>query len=212
MTDTEQHVCNVISDIQSGVLAEDETLSLRKICKLYDVGRSMAKTILETLACEGWIDRVPDGMRGGYVVASTSQATLDQAMELRVILEVYALEKLTPVLTKRLLSRLKQINLSMCGAGRHERFDEAADLDAAFHACIIHAVDTGPLARQICCLGTQQLLKNRTRFSSQEEVFRYVCEHAYLIDAMEMGRTERFLSMCRTHFLGGVEPVRIAAQ
>ena len=212
MSDREKYTWAIIKDIQQGILSEGQPLSQRKLGNRYGCGRTLAKAILENLAHSGWIDRMPGGLDGEYVVAGMSNATVEQALELRAMLEIYALEKLLYRIPSVIMNRLRAINSQMFYAGRDGDLKNARSLNDQFHQTLVDAVDTGPLSRHFGYLKASTLNGGHEFFETEEDVFRSACDHASILDALEMRNRDRLRSVSRSHIVGTVANSLIAAE
>lgn len=202
-TDTKTHIINtVISDINKGIFKPGEQLSQRRLRSIYGCGRWVAMKVLEELEDSGWLDPTIDGTR---TVAETTAGTLMQAVELRALLEIYAVEKLVPMITPPFLKRLHNINNQMWHACLDGGYDDVAKCNRAFHLCMVESVDEGPLSRQLGQLYQLRGFHDVGNFNEEEQVFKSYGEHAMIIDALDTGDLNRLRYMVRLHAVNNAE-------
>lgn len=206
MTDTsdlrKQIVSTIISDINRGIFSPGEQLSQRRLRKIYGCGRWVAMKVLEELEASGWLDLTEDGTR---LVAETTAGTLMQAVELRAVLEIYAVEKLVPMITEPFVKRLHDLNYQMWHACLDDDYEAVEGLNRTFHRCMVESVDEGPLSRQLAQLYQIKGFYDVANFSSEEQIFKSYSEHALIIDALETGDMERLRYHIRLHVVDNAE-------
>lgn len=197
-----QIVSSIISDVNRGVFSPGEQLSQRRLRKIYGCGRWVAMKVLEELEASGWLDLTEDGTR---VVAETTAGTLMQAVELRAILEIYAVEKLVPMITDPFIKRLHDLNFQMWNACLESDYLAVEKLNRTFHQCMVESVDEGPLSRQLAQLYQLKGFYDVVNFSSEEQIFKSYSEHALIIDALDTGDMERLRYYIRLHVVDNAE-------
>lgn len=201
--DTKNHIIDtVISDINKGIFKPGEQLSQRRLRSLYGCGRWVAMKVLEELEDSGWLDPLGDGTR---IVAETTAGTLMQAVELRALLEVYAVEKLVPMITPPFLKRLHDLNQQMWLACLDKNYSDVARSNREFHLCMVESVDEGPLSRQLAQLYQLRGFHDIGNFNDEEQVFKSYGEHVMIIDALETGDLNRLRYMVRLHVINNAE-------
>lgn len=196
---------SAISDINTGALETGQPLSQRKIANRYGCGRTVAKRVLDDLLTAGYVEHCPGWSDGDYIVASASQDVLAQAVELRAVMETYAISKLSRIITKPMIRRLKEVNWEMLTTGMAGDYETSLEHSRQFHICIVEAVDVGPLAKPIDAIYRFEAFRNYGRKIGPEDVFKTACEHALMIDALEMGDHDRAVTISRYHILGDME-------
>lgn len=192
----------VIKDIRRGLIEPGVFLSQRGLCDAYGCGRWIAAKTLEALAASIWLE---PASHGRYVVAEPTIGSLQQAIELRALIEVYAVEKLVPMLTDQFIQRLWSINRQMWKAGSSVDFAAAIRHNRVFHTCVVESVDEGPLSRQLQQLYQIQGFEDSANFETVEQVFKSACEHAVIIDALDIGNLLRLRNAVRNHVIDNAE-------
>ena len=201
--DAKKHLVEaIIADINKGMFKPGEQLSQRRLHALYGCGRWVAMKVLEELEASGWLDLAEDGTR---TIAETSAGTLMQAVELRALLEVYAVKKLVPMITAPFLKRLHTLNHQMWQACLDGEYDDVARLNREFHQCMVGSVDEGPLSRQLGQLYQLKGFYDVANFQDEEQVFKSYGEHAAIIDALETGDLTRLCYLVRLHVIDNAE-------
>jgi|GEM_PF-5809185 len=190
-----------ISDIQAGKLEIGQPLSQRKLGEIYGCGRTVAKRVLDQLLSAGYVEHTPGYNDGNYIVTGSTMETLAQAVELRVMLETYAISKLARVITTPMIKRLKALNTEMIEAALSDDLDKAVEVNRVFHMFMVEAVDHGPLKLQLDLIYSNEAFRTFTRDTDGEGVFKAGCEHALIIDCLETSNQFRAVQAIRCHIL-----------
>lgn len=193
----------VITDIENGKLPPGTPLSQRKFGQLYGCGRGVARRILKDLLAEGYIDIAGCDFDGGYVVAAYTERTYIQSIELRAVLETYAAQSILKDVSPALVHTLKKINREVRRYAEHDDLVNAVLMNRHFHLFMIEAVDQGPLSRMLGVLFRDAAVGRHESYANGEEAYVSACEHAAIIDAIEMGDQERLASLVENHVLRG---------
>ena len=193
----------VITDIENGILPPGTPLSQRKFGQIYGCGRGVARRILKDLLAEGYIDIAGCDLDGGYAVAAYTEHTLVQSIELRAVLETYAVQAILKDVSPALVHTLKKINKEIRQYAEQGDLVNAVLMNRHFHLFMIEAVDQGPLSRMLGVLFRDAAVDRHESYEDTEEAYISACEHAAIIDAIEMGDHDRLGMLMENHVLRG---------
>ncbi|NLS76205.1 MAG: GntR family transcriptional regulator [Chloroflexi bacterium] len=128
--------------ILSGQLAPGARLNLRELETRLGVSRTPLIRALDRLTAEGLMEVRPS--RGTYVADPTPDE-VTKALDLRQVLEIYAIEQLVPRITEAQLDELRTIVEQLRAlapaqesAASHERYIQQ---DYAFHAAVVRLAE-----------------------------------------------------------------------
>ncbi len=202
MRDVSNIVEMIIQRIRSGELLPGDYLTQRAIADDYDCGRSVAERILRELTQSGWIEVANGGRR---IVADVSAHMLHQAVQLRALLETFAVELLVDIASESLLNRMTLVNDQMLEAGQNGQFDLAVACNHEFHTILIGAVDAGPLMRQMDQLYAIRGFSETVGFRGQNHIEKSYREHAEIIELLRTNDIERLIPAVRLHVIENAE-------
>lgn len=139
-----------------------QQLNLQDLSRALGVSETPVKEAVRTLADHGLLEIRP---RQGTFVRPITRSRLDQAVEVRILLESWALREIGGRARLEDWSRteeLVQAMLNLSGEGRTgddllRRFAEFAVLDAQFHTSFLRACHNDPLVQIYESLGTHYL-------------------------------------------------------
>lgn len=169
--------------IISAELAPEEELPEEKLANDLGISRTPLREALRRLAMEGLI--VLQKGRPAIVATFTKEDSLEY-MELRRVLEIYNIEKITPTLDEDLISELRGNLALQLEAVSNNHFHDFIELDREFHLILasrnrnskftemIHHMNTG--------INRAFLVLSNTLPVSASEAYE---EHIKIIDALE---------------------------
>lgn len=184
---TDQAADALRRDILTTRLAPGETLSEAAAAARLGMGKAPIRAALARLAEEGLVAAVP---RRGWVVSLVTIRDIHEVFDLRLLLEPEAARRAAGRVDARELERLDAV----CAAGYRPEDEESAlaflDANKAFHVAVAELSGNHRLARQI-----GRLLDESTRMlvlglRSRDRTGEMAHEHAALVEALALGRTE----------------------
>lgn len=206
-----------------GELEPGADLNEAELAQDLRVSRTPVREAIRRLADEALAELIPRHC------ARVKQLTLKDVLELtelREALEVLAFRKLAPVITDEDLSRLGQIHEAYRSAGNDEDFDQAVELDTAFHRYIAEKAQNDRLMdfmRKVAIFTTY--VRIRSYKKNALTPFRSQDHHVPLLDALasrdpdaaerairsHIANTRRFLESCWAQDGDGRAPAGEAA-
>ena len=171
-------------------------LQKNEIAVEFGVSRAPVSEAIAWLAEEGLVDVYP---QSGSFVAPIRPEDVREALLIRTGLEVEAVRRVTQIADPQLLKRLDDNLEAQAAAVRKNDMALLDDLDEAFHAIIIGALES-PRAQRL--LDSARALLDRPRFHALPEDGRpnaTVAEHRRIADAIRTGDPELAGAAMRVH-------------
>ena len=162
----------------------------------FGVSRAPVSEAIAWLAEEGLVDVYP---QSGSFVAPIRPEDVREALLIRTGLEVEAVRRVTQIADQQLLKRLDDNLEAQAVAVRKNDMALLDDLDEAFHAIIIGALES-PRAQRL--LDSARALLDRPRFHALPEdgrPYATVAEHRRIADAIRTGDPELAGAAMRVH-------------
>ena len=192
---------NLRRRLTHGQLAAGSRLVEEKWAEILDVNRSALREALNMLAHEGLLET---GSKGGFFVPVPTQASLDEILEVRLAIEVGALEilRIRGTVPTEGLEQLQQI----CGlmqqlldSGFEYGYTEA---DRKFHEVLVAMAGNSRLARvyQHAPLPITPLPET-SEAGRRENMRQTLADHAELLRLLQAGRVEEAIVLLRRHLL-----------
>jgi DNA-binding GntR family transcriptional regulator len=149
-----------------------------ELCKTFNVSRSPVREALRVLATDGFVKKMPNR---GYVVRQHNIVEIEELYEVRVALELYAVECLARrgPLNENAKEDLVKLKRTWTGLlnGSSKKAEELARLDTLFHETLAHAVGNKTLLRHL----------------------RAINERLMLFRMLDFDKTDRAKSTCHQH-------------
>ncbi len=195
--------------IVEGVFPVGERLSELTLTERFGVSRTPLRTAMVRLEAEGLIETLPGG---GYVVRAFSEADLNDAIDLRGVLEGFAARRAAERGPSR--GELAEAKLILAGIDRllaapdlgEEGFATYVDLNARFHQALVGLAASPTLAREIERVSALPLASPSgfVRLQSRLPEARAVVvlaqdHHTSVIEAIEGREGARAESLMREH-------------
>ena len=157
----------------------EHRLTEAELCEKFGVSRSPVREALRVLASDGFVKKLPNR---GYVVRQYNIGEIEELYDVRLALELYAVERLatTGPLNEHDqddMHKLKRTWTGLLNGSSHKKAEELARLDTLFHETIAHAAGNKTLLRHL----------------------RAINERLMLFRMMDFDKAERAESTCRQH-------------
>ncbi len=190
-----------IKKLRDGVIYSGEILSERNIARDFECGRTVAKSVLNRLLTDGYIEELDDKTAGGYVILEYDEGAIKQGLQIRALIELWAADKMFDLCDKDLISRLKGFNDDIFRVIENGNLDDAITLNHAFHRLFWEMVCLGPLSRTLNGLFSDVVIDRLHSTVTQEMALDAYEEHKAIIEALENGDKSKFLDLYRNHIL-----------
>ena len=207
--------------VLNGKLAPGQRVAEAPLADLLGVSRTPVRQALPVLAQEGLL--VENETRG-YLVRAFTAAEISDAIDVRGALESLAAQRVAergvPKSLARDLHRCLEDGDSLLARRRLEEGDEVsyAEMNARFHALILHAADSAILNsafERIACVpfaGPQALAFDRTRLDQMYDRLHFAHhQHHCIVGALEAGQAGRVDALMREHAHGVKESLNLVS-
>lgn len=187
--------------IQDGRFVAGSRVTEHEAAALAGVSRTPVREAMRRLQSEGLLEFVPNQ---GTVVASWSEAEIDEIFELRAMLEAYAVERATRHASEEELSTLRSLAEAQIEAARAPggaRLEDIGRLNSLFHEHLQQAAASERLQRMLVSLIEVPLVAQTFRKYSSEQLLRSAQHHLEIVLAMEAGDAAGGASIMRAHVL-----------
>lgn len=186
--------------IQKGELEPGERLVEERLAKQLGLSRTPVREALHRLEQEGLLSKPP---RGGYEVHPISRREVEEAIGVRVVLEVYATELAAQRITSETLEELAQNLIDFKKAIDEGDEDLLVELNMGFHDLIYRAADSDLLYRLLNELHGEVERVSRAAMSNIKAGKWSLPEHTELYEALKAGDAKKAGEICREHVAQG---------
>lgn len=172
------------------------------------VSRTPIREAIRKLEHEGLVVMVP---RRGAHVADITQQELGDVLEIRLSLEVLAIEKACNRMTEEDMRNLKQAEAEFAALveRREVDIDELGEADEKFHEVIYEGTGNRRLVQILNNL-REQMYRFRVEYMKQEEVRKtLVQEHDAILRALEAKDKDQAVALTRNHINNQYEAIRV---
>ncbi|MEE3420732.1 MAG: GntR family transcriptional regulator [Lachnospiraceae bacterium] len=195
-------------EILRGDLKPGERLMEIDLANKLGVSRTPIREAIRKLEHEGLVVMIP---RRGAHVADITQQELEDVLEIRLSLEVLAIEKACSRMTEKDIRALKQAEAEFAelverGEVDLERLGEA---DERFHGVIYEGTGNRRLIQILNNL-REQMYRFRVEYLKQESVRKtLVDEHDSIIRALQARDKDQAVALTRNHINNQYEAIRV---
>ena len=187
--------------IVDGTYASGQHLTGEKLAQAAGVSRTPIREALRRLHAEGLVRMVPN--QGAYVTGWTA-ADISQMFDLRAVLESYAAELATPLLTGAQIDRLAELaeRTHSLAQERPAGFRQAlAQANSALHLTIVDAAANTRLAAMIASVVEMPLVMRTLGVYTQDDLLRSAGHHRELVLAFRARDPLWAAAVMRSHVL-----------
>ncbi len=173
--------------LMAGAFLPGEKLREERIAKALDVSRTPVRQAIERLEADGLVKR--DGRRG-TVVLGWLDRDIDEAFQLRLLLEPYAASVAAQRATPEQIDELETINRGMREAAESDaadRVDRVQKLNNRFHHALLAAAQSARVRSLVDSLLDLPIIIGSFYFYSREDMLRSVDHHRDIIAALRAG-------------------------
>jgi DNA-binding GntR family transcriptional regulator len=187
--------------IVEGLYASGQHLSGDRLAEAVGVSRTPVREALRRLDAEGLVRVVPN--QGAYVTGWTA-ADLAQMLGLRAVLEAYAAELATPLLTAAQIDSIAAYAEQTAELAQDRPADfrlAIAQANSALHRTIIEAAGNARLAAMIASVVEIGLVVRTLRIYTQDDLMRSAGHHRELALAFRARDPLWAAAVMRSHLL-----------
>jgi len=185
--------------LMAGAFLPGEKLREERIAQELDVSRTPVRQAIERLEADGLVKR--DGRRG-TVVLGWLDRDIDEAFELRLLLEPYAARVAAQRATPAQIDELEAINQGMKDAAESDdadHVDQVQKLNNRFHHALLAAAQSARVRSLVDSLLDLPIIIGSFYFYSREDMLRSVEHHRDIIAALRAGDAAHAETAMRFH-------------
>ncbi|MGJ8534491.1 MAG: GntR family transcriptional regulator [Alphaproteobacteria bacterium] len=179
--------------IVKGTLQVGAPLPQEEIAKAFNTSRIPVREAIARLHQLGLVET---RRYKGAVVAAITNDEFDEIFDLRTLVEVDAIRRAVPIMTKTTLKQARRYHLAFSHATKPEDWTE---LNRQFHCCLYEAAQSPNYLKVINGLLDRLDRYVRVQLSLTDGMERATQEHEKILAACEAGDTERAASLTQAH-------------
>jgi DNA-binding GntR family transcriptional regulator len=179
-TPTRSTLCgSIVATIKERVIAwqypPEYRLTEEALCREFNVSRSPVREALRVLATNGLVKRMANR---GYAVRQVNLREIEEIYEVRLALELYAIEALAGRgAPQKALAALQETWEAVRNAPDNRKGEDLAELDTTFHESLAALIGNETLLREI----------------------KAINERLFVFRMIDFGRADRVESTCAQH-------------
>ena len=195
--DSERHYRAIAGDRLDGHLPE--TVTEAELMRRYDIGRPDLLRMLDRIAAEGWIARLP-GYGWRFAETLSSADAYRQAAQFRCVIEPAAiLEPMFHLESDVIATLRKQQQRLLDGAIGTMSQAEVFQLGCSFHEAIARASGNRFYVEALRRVNSIRRLFAYRTFADHDGIARHIREHLRLLTLLERGDREEAAALMRRH-------------
>lgn len=182
--------------ILKGELKPGERLMEMKLAECLGVSRTPIREAIRKLELEGLVVMVP---RKGAAVANITEKDTQDVLEVRRILEMFAVEMACQRITRKQLSELKEASLAFEAAKGSMDLIRIAESDMKYHEIIYEATQNERLVQMLNHL-RENMYRYRIEYLKDPNYYdSLVAEHQQILEAISKGDTTKAREIMSRH-------------
>ena len=195
--DAERHYRRIAGDRLDGRLPD--TVTEAELMRRYDIGRPELLRLLDRIAAEGWIFRLP-GYGWRFAETLTSNAAYAQASAFRAVIEPAALLEPTYRLDVEVIERLaSQQQRLLAGDLKRLTLGEVFRLGCDFHEEIVRGACNPFYVESLKRVNAIRRLFAYRTLDDHDHISRHIGEHLRLLGTIKKGRMSDAASFLQRH-------------
>ncbi|UVO40603.1 GntR family transcriptional regulator [Bradyrhizobium arachidis] len=193
----EQVYASIAGDVLASRLSADVTEA--ELMRRYDLSRAELQRLLDRIAAEGWIARLP-GYGWRFAETVSSSAAQAQAMAFRVVIEPAAIAQSGYEISHEVITRLRERQQRVLG-GEFEKMTigEIYQSGCEFHEEIIRCAGNPFFVEALKRVNSIRRLFAYRSFADRDGIRRHVREHLRLLDLLEAHHYARAAELMARH-------------
>ncbi len=158
----------------------EHRLTEEALCREFSVSRSPVREALRVLATNGLVKRMANR---GYAVRQVNLREIEEIYEVRLALELYAVETLADRgAPPSALAALRQTWESLRRAPESPKGEDLAELDANFHESLIALIGNGTLIKELRAINERLFVFRMIDFGKANRVESTCVQHLNLLE------------------------------
>jgi DNA-binding GntR family transcriptional regulator len=184
----------------------EHRLTEEALSREFNVSRSPVREALRVLATSGLVKRMANR---GYAVRQVNLREIEEIYEVRLALELYAVETLASRGgSQEALAPLRKSWEAVRDAPDNRNGEELAELDTIFHESLVALVGNETLLRNVKAIDERLLVFRMIDFRRRERLESSCAQHLDLIERIEAKDVEGARAAIRTNIGHGRQNVR----
>jgi DNA-binding GntR family transcriptional regulator len=196
----------IATDIFNEKLVAGQQIIEDRYAEDFGTSRAPVREALYLLAIEGLIERVP--RRGAYVKRYNKQDIKD-LYEIRLALELIAVNRIQPPIEERQIARMDQIIASMETAiseGSHEKYTQ---LNSEYHIQLIGLSNSEVLNNLYSRLGSPLMALQKLSFIKLKDIEHSLADHRILWSLLLTGKKSTAEAVLKEHNQEALERISL---
>lgn len=166
----------------------EHRLTEAELCKEFNVSRSPVREALRILASDGFVKKLPNR---AYVVRQYNLGEIEELYDVRLALELYAVERLATKgpLHKNGQEDIDKLTKTWIGLsnGSTKKPEELARLDTLFHETLAHAMGNKPLLQHLRAINERLMLFRMIDFDKRDRAESTCRQHLKILKCIAAG-------------------------
>ena len=160
----------------------EHRLTEEALCREFNVSRSPVREALRVLATNGLVKRM---VNRGYAVRQVNLREIEEIYEVRLALELYAVETLTDRgAAPKALAALHETWESLRRAPEGSKGEELAGLDTNFHESLIALIGNETLIKELRAINERLFVFRMIDFGRADRVESTCVQHLNILDSI----------------------------
>lgn len=187
----EVHAAIVEGRLQAGTAVTEG-----EFAEMLGMSRTPVRQVLTRLELEGYLERDP---RGRLLVHALMPDELEEMFLVRALLEGFGARLAAERISEPELERLEELLAIDLEAGRRNRVDELATINAEFHGLIMRASRNRALVEVADDLAQRVFGLNAFAVGTPTDVRQFVDEHALMVRLLRGGEAKALEALVHKH-------------
>ena len=201
---------SIVATIKERVIAWQyppaHRLTEEALCREFNVSRSPVREALRVLATNGFVKRMPNR---GYAVRQVSLREIEEIYEVRLALELYAIEALAARgAPQQALAALRGTWESVRNTPENRKGEDLAELDTTFHESLAALIGNETLLKEMKAINERLFVFRMIDFGRADRVESTCAQHLNILDRIEANDVEGARAAIRKNVEDGRNIVR----
>ena len=193
-------------NIISGALKPGERIQEVQLAEQLNVSRSPVRNAINKLIGEGLLESIPNKC---VCVRKFTDRDINESYEFRLIIEKYAVEKISERMDDEIRDKLTQFRKEFVATGDIEKMQDYLLVDAAFHEYLV-AVSGNKVIKEALDKVSMMISPFRIlALSRPKRFYDSIDEHVNIIDALLKVDKDAAVVSCETHLTLAKEEILV---
>lgn len=193
--------------ILTGEINQGQSLTISQISKLTHFSATPIREALLKLEQDGIVSRL---LNGNFIVKRFSKEEIESILDLRVLLETYAMEKAVKHVQPKDIRRLAEIVCSAEVCVSKGQTSEASELNTTFHHYLYDLSNDPILVGILQSLSDKIWMNSSTAIGAPGKAQNAILEHKKMIEALKGQNATELTKIVKRHILQAREIILAA--